>query len=266
MGPTPDLPPTVLYERRGAVAIIRLNRPEVRNAADRRTSYAVNDALTFAEGDDSVGAIILTGTGERAFCSGMDLREAEQVGSGTGLVPGAGFLGLTERRCPKPVIAAVNGAAVAGGCEAALACDLIVASDTAVFGLPEIRRGMVAFAGGVQRLAQILPRQKAFEIVMTGAYLSARDFADLGLVNRVVPPDRVLDEAVALAEEVLANSWHCLRLAKQLYEVARETTLQQSIDWGHAHGPALMNSGDSREGIAAFNARRDAQFANGKAL
>lgn len=266
MAKSPELPPTVLYERRGAVAIIRLNRPEVRNAADSQTSYAVHHALTFAEGDDTVGAIILTGTGDRAFCSGMDLREAEKVGSGTGLVPGAGFLGITERRCPKPVIAAVNGAAVAGGCEAALACDLVVASEAAVFGLPEIRRGMVAFAGGVQRLAQTLPRQTAYEMIFTGAHFPARTFAALGMVNRVVPADRVLDEAVALAEEILANSWHCLRLAKQLYDVARDETLQASIDWGHAHGPALMNSGDSREGIAAFNARRDAQFSNGKAI
>ncbi|MDF3904294.1 MULTISPECIES: enoyl-CoA hydratase-related protein [unclassified Paracoccus (in: a-proteobacteria)] len=259
----PVLPPTVRYERRGAVAIIRIDRPELRNAADRATSYGVHEALCHAEADESVGAIVLTGTGERAFCAGMDLKEAGRMGSGTGLVPGAGFLGVTERRCPKPLIAAVNGAAVAGGCEAALACDLVVAADHAVFGLPEIRRGMVAFAGGVQRLAQILPRQKAFEVIFSGAHYPAQAFAALGLVNRVVPGDRVLDEAVALAEEVLANSWHCLRLAKQLYEVARDETLQAAIDWGHRHGPALMNSADSREGIAAFNHGRDANFANG---
>lgn len=259
----PDLPPAVCYRQRGAIAIIRLNRPELRNAADRATSHAVHDALTHAEADDSVGAIVLTGTGDRAFCSGMDLKEAGRVGSGTGLVPGAGFLGVTERRCPKPLIAAVNGAAVAGGMEVALACDLVVASETAVFGLPEIRRGMVAFAGGVQRIAQMLPRQKAFEVIYSGAYYPADEFAALGLVNRVVPQERVLDEAVALAEEILANSWHCLRLAKQLYEVARDGTLHDSIAWGHRHGPELMNSADSREGIAAFNESRSADFANG---
>lgn len=248
------------------VAIVRINRPEVRNAADRATSYGVHDALTHAEADETVGAIILTGAGDKAFCSGMDLKEAGQVGAGTGLVPGAGFLGLTERRSPKPVIAAVNGAAVAGGLEAALACDLVVASEDAFFGLPEIRRGMVAFAGGVQRLAQMLPRQKAFEMIFSGAYYPARELAAMGLVNRVVPADCVLEEAIAQAENILANSWHCLRLAKELYEVARERTLQEAIDWGHEHGPALMNSADSREGIAAYNERRAAGFSNGTAI
>lgn len=259
-----DLPPTVHYERRGAVAIIRLNRPEASNAANRETSFAVSYAVSFAEEDSSVGAILLTGTGTRAFCSGMDLKEAAKFGSGTGLVPGKGFLGVTERACRKPLIAAVNGAAVAGGCEVALACDLVVASETAVFGLPEIRRGMVAFAGGVQRLAQVLPRQKSHEIIMTGAYYSAQEFQSLGLVNRVVSPEQVLPDALALAEEILGNSWQCLYLAKELFNVARDNTLQASIDWGHAHGPALMNSDDSREGIDAFNAKRMANFANGK--
>ncbi len=259
----PDLPASVRYARRGPVAIICLNRPEVRNAADAATSHAVHAAMTHAEADQAVGAIVLTGMGDRAFCSGMDLKEAGQVGAGTGLIPGAGFLGITERQCPKPLIAAVNGAAVAGGCEVALACDLVVAADHAVFGLPEIKRGMVAFAGGVQRLAQMLPRQKAFEIIFSGHYYSAQDFATLGLINRIVPGDRVLDEAVALANEILGNSWHCLRLAKELYQVARDETLQQSIDWGHRHGAALMNSPDSREGIAAYNQDRIAAFANG---
>lgn len=262
----PDLPATVHYEQRGAVAIIRLNRPDLRNAADSATSHAVHHALNHAEADDSIGAIILTGTGDRAFCSGMDLKEAGRVGAGTGLVPGAGFLGITERNCPKPLIAAVNGAAVAGGMEAALACDLVVASQDAVFGLPEIKRGMVAFAGGVQRIAQALPRQKAFEIIFSGAYYGAAEFQALGLVNRVVPQDRVLDEALALADEILANSWHCLRLAKQLHQVACDGTLQQAIDWGHEHGAALMNSADSREGIAAYNQGRAAGFSNGTAI
>lgn len=263
MADSQELLPGVLYERLGPVAIIRLNRPEQRNAADRATSYGVSAAFDRAEADPDVRAIILTGTGNRAFCAGMDLKEAEDVGSGTGLVPGAGFLGVTERRFCKPVIAAVNGAAVAGGLEVALACDLVVAAETAVFGLPEIKRGMVAFTGGVQRLAQMLPRQKAMEMILTGNYYPAAEMAVLGLVNRVVPAGQELDAALALADEILANSPHCIALAKELYEVARDNSLQASIDWGHANGPALMNSGDSREGIAAFNARRAAKFSNG---
>lgn len=263
MSHPPALPPTVLCERQGAVAIITIDRPAVRNAADRATSYGVAAALDAAMADPAVGAVILTGSGDRAFCSGMDLKEAGQVGAGTGLVPGAGFLGVTERDHPKPLIAAVNGAAVAGGFEVALACDLVVASADAVFGLPEIRRGMVAFTGGVQRLAQVLPRQAAMEIIMTGAPITAARAFDLGLVNRVVPQAGVMAAALDLAGAVLANSWSCLRLAKDLHRIARDGTLSAAIAWGHAHGPALMASDDSREGIAAYNAGRAARFANG---
>lgn len=263
MFPPPALPPTVRTERSGPVAIVRIDRPEVRNAGDRATSYGVAAALDAAEADDGIGAIVLTGTGERAFCSGMDLKEAGQVGAGTGLVPGQGFLGVTERAFAKPVIAAVNGAAVAGGFEVALACDLVVAAESAVFGLPEIRRGMVAFTGGVQRLAQMLPRQAAMEIIMTGGTITAARARELGLVNRVVPQAEVMPAALALAGAILANSWSCLRLAKELHRVARDGTLADAILWGHAHGPALMHSADSREGIAAFNAHREARFANG---
>lgn len=259
----PDLPPSVRYVRDGALAIIRIDRPEVRNAADSLTSHGVSAAVDHAEADPAIGAILLTGTGDRAFCSGMDLKEAGRVGAGTGLVPGKGFLGVTERRLHKPLIGAINGAAVAGGFEVALACDLVVASETAVFGLPEIKRGMVAFTGGVQRLAQMLPRQVAMEIILTGRYLTASEAQSLGLVNRVVPQAEVLPAARALATEVLANSHACLALAKELFHVARDSTLDQAIAWGHAHGPALMDSADSREGIAAFNEHRAANFVTG---
>jgi enoyl-CoA hydratase/carnithine racemase len=252
--------PAVLSERRGAVLIITLNRPARRNAVDRAASYAVDELLRAAEADDSIGAIVLTGAGDRAFCSGMDLKEAAVTGAGGGLIPGRGFCGITETPCTKPLIAAVNGAAVAGGFEICLACDLIVAADSAVFGLPEVARGMVAFTGGVQRLARGLPRAVAMEFILTGGYLPAARLHGLGLVNRVVPQAEVLDAALALADQVLANSWHALRHAKALYEDARDMALPEAIAHGHAQADALMHSDASREGIAAYATGRQARF------
>lgn len=252
--------PTVLSERRGAVLILTLNRPGRRNAADRETSLTVDALLRAAEADDSIGAIVLTGAGDRAFCSGMDLKEAATTGAGGGLIPGRGFCGITETPCRKPLLAAVNGAAVAGGFEICLACDLVVAADTAVFGLPEVARGMVAFTGGVQRLARGLPRAAAMEFILTGGYLPSQRLYQLGLVNRVVPQAQVLDETLALAEAVLANSWHALRHAKTLYDDTRDMGLPEALAHGHAQADALMHSEASREGIAAYAAGRPARF------
>lgn len=254
---------SLLVRREGAVVVLTLDRPERRNAVDAATSRAVDTAVRAAEADAAVGAIVLTGTGERAFCAGMDLREAAERGAGHGLLPGGGFCGITERPVGKPLIAAVNGAAVAGGFELALACDLVVAADHAVFGLPEAARGMVAFTGGVQRLAQALPRQAAMEIVLTGRPLPAARLAELGLVNRVVPGPQVLPVALELAGAMLANSWHALAEARDLMELSRAVPLGEAIAAGHARADRLMRSADTAEGIAAYLARRPARFAKG---
>lgn len=250
----------VLTERRGAVQIITLNRPGVSNAVDAEGSYLVDRFVREAEAATEVGAIVLTGTGGRAFCAGMDLKEAARRGAGGGLVPGAGFCGLTERVVAKPVLGAVNGAAVAGGFEIALACDMLVAAEHAVFGLPEVKRGMVAFSGGVQRLAQQLPRQIAMEMVTVGALLPARRMEALGIVNRVVPGERVLDETLALADAMLENSWNAVCFGKELFNHAMNEPLPDAIARGHADADRLMRSEDSREGIAAYAEHRDADF------
>jgi enoyl-CoA hydratase/carnithine racemase len=255
---------SVLSERRGAIQIITLNRPHVANAMDAESSYAVDRFLRAAEADPEVGAIVLTGAGNRAFCAGMDLKEAARIGAGGGLVPGAGFCGVTERVIEKPVIGAINGAAVAGGLEIALACDMLVASENAVFGLPEIKRGMVAFTGGVQRLAQQLPRQIGMEIVTLGGVFSAARMEALGIVNRVVPDDRVLPEALRLADQMLVNSWDVLRFAKSLFNHALNEPLHDAIARGHADADRLMRSPASKEGIAAYAEHRDPDFRKGE--
>ncbi|QBY02750.1 enoyl-CoA hydratase [Rhodophyticola sp. CCM32] len=249
--------------RDGAVAIIVLARPERRNAVDAETSARVDALIRAAEADDEIGAIVLTAEGDRAFCSGMDLKEAAQIGPGHGLLPGAGFCGVTERAISKPLIAAVNGAAVAGGLEICLACDLVVAADHAIFGLPEITHGMVAFTGGVQRLAQTLPRAAAMEIILTGHPIDAQRMQALGLVNRVVPAPSLMDETLSLAGLVLANPRSAVTRAKALFEAARDLPLPDAIAEGHARADHLMRSTDSRAGIAAYagkrNQRRDSE-------
>ncbi len=252
--------PPVLTERRGAVQIITFNRPKVANAMDAEGSYLVDRFVRDAEADPRVGAIVLTGAGDRAFCSGMDLKEAARTGPGRGLVPGAGFCGVTERVIEKPVIGAINGAAVAGGFEIALACDMLVASDHAVFGLPEVKRGMVAFTGGVQRLAQQLPRQFAMEIVTLGRLFPAERMQALGVVNRTVPRGQLMQETLCLAEAMLENAWDTIAFAKDLFNRSMDEPLGEAIARGHADADRLMRSEASKEGIKAYAEHRTPQF------
>jgi enoyl-CoA hydratase/carnithine racemase len=253
---------SVLAERDGAVLVITLNRPRVANCVDAATSYEIDRLIGEAEADDGIGAIILTAAGDRVFCSGMDLKEASGSGVGQGLVPGRGFCGVTERAFTKPVICAVNGAAVAGGMEIALACDMIVAADHAVFGVPEVKRGLFPWAGGVQRLARHLPRQIALEIILTGGNFAAQRMYDLGIVNRVVPRESLRTEALALANAMLANSWPAIRYARRLFDAAQDMPLAGSLALGHALGREMLALDDAREGVRAYAEKRDAKFAH----
>ena len=135
----------LIVERHGAVCLLTINREHARNSLDAATSQAMDEAITAAEADPDLGATIVTGTGDRAFCAGMDLKEAERIGAGHGLIPGRGFGGITERQRNKPLIAAINGAAVAGGFEIMMACDLVFAAEHAVMGVSEVKRGLFAF-------------------------------------------------------------------------------------------------------------------------
>ena len=250
----------LLIETQGALRLLTISRVRQSNAVDAATSHAIDRALRDAESDASIGAVILTGAGERSFCAGMDMKEAARIGFGHGLVPGRGFCGLTNQSFAKPIIAAVNGAAVAGGLELALACDIVIASDTATFGLSEVKRGLVAFAGGVQRLAQRAPRSLALEIILTGAPISARRLCDVGIVSRVVPAARLMDEAIAMGEALLANSWTALNWSKELFDRAADLPLQASLALGDEFGARLRAVAASGEGIAAFAQKRAARF------
>jgi enoyl-CoA hydratase len=245
----------VLYEADGDLAVITLNRPERRNAIDAAATAQLRDALDRLEGDERARVGIITGAGDRAFCAGMDLR-AFAAGEGAAIVEGrGGFAGFTAYQRTKPVIAAVNGAALGGGCEIVLACDLVVAADGAILGLPEVKRGLFASAGGALRLPLMIPRVRAMELLLTGDAIDAAAALSLGLVNRVVPAGRLLEEAKALGRRISANAPLSVRAT---LAVARAACGPAESLWSvtDAEWYGIVNSEDAREGPAAFAEKR----------
>lgn len=247
----------VELERRGAVQILRINRPEARNALNPAVLAGIGGGVTDADRDPEVRAIVITGTGDRAFCAGMDLRamaEGNREGN-RGSAAVAAYSDFIRRGISKPVVGAANATAVAGGFELLLACDMIVASAEARFGLPEVKRGLFPAGGGV-RLSRLIPLATALELGLTGDTIEAERAYQLGLVNRVVPPERVLDEAVALAEAVAANGPLGIAATKRLMRAAVELPDAELWPLHDSLQPEVFNSADAREGAQAFFERR----------
>lgn len=247
-------------ERHPGFVLLTIDREARRNALDAATSAAIDREIDRAEADAEVAAIVLTGTGNRAFCSGMDMKEAAEIGVGHGLIPGRGFAGITERRRKKPLIVAVNGAAVAGGMEIALAADIVIAADHAVFGLSEVKRGLFAFAGGVQRLARAVPRAAGLGMILTGEPVSAVRAHILGFVTEVLPAADVLPRSVEIARTIAGYSPAAVGNAKALYDFAADAPIYESLSFGRAFGEVTLGQPDSREGVAAFAEKRSAEF------
>lgn len=247
-------------ERRDGIVILTIDREDRRNALDVETSRALDEALTRAEADDAIGAIVLTGAGSRAFCSGMDMKEAAAIGTGHTLIPGRGFGGITERHRTKPLIAAVNGAAVAGGMEIVLACDMVFAADHAVFGLSEVKRGLFPFAGGVQRMARRLPRATGLAMIITGEPQPAQRMHALGLITEVVESPKLMERTMAAVVAMLQNSWSAIGHAMALYDASRDMSEDMALRFGRRFGEATLRAGDDIEGVAAFVAGRPAEF------
>jgi enoyl-CoA hydratase/carnithine racemase len=244
----------VVTERRGRILIITLNRPDQRNAVNAAVAQGVAAALDELDGDAELSLGVLTGAG-KGFCSGMDLkafRDGERPH-----VPGRGFAGIVERAADKPLIAAIEGFAVAGGLEVALACDLIVAAKGARLGIPEVKRSLVAAGGALVRLPRTMPRNVAMELALTGDPIDAERAYALGLVNRVTEPGQALQTALELAETIAANGPLALAATKRV--------LVESADWPDAEFferqreiiEPVFNSEDAREGATAFAERRD---------
>ena len=250
----------VVTERRDAVLVIRINRPEKRNALNGAVMAGIGKGIAEADAGADIRSIVLTGTGDRSFCAGMDL--AAFSGGGLGGSPDdqqyiGTFMNFMSRgQCDTPVIGAAQASALAGGFELLLSCDLVVAAEDAKFGLPEVKRGLFA-AGGGMFLPARLPLAVALELAMTGDPIDAAEAKRLGLVNRVVPADQVVDEAVALAERIAKNGPLGVRATKKLMRMA---AVEPAADVWKLHSELqgkVFSSKDAQEGSLAFVEKRD---------
>ena len=243
-------------ERRGHIEILTINRPEARNAINGAVSRAFAAAFDELEADDACWVVIVTGAGDKAFSAGMDLKAFSSGEGGDILGASGGFGGLTQRDFPKPLIAAVNGSALAGGFEIMLSCDLVVAADHATFGIPEAKRGLIAGAGGLIRMPKRLPMAVALELAMTGDPIDAERAYALGLVNKVVPADALLAEAVALAERIAANAPLAVRYSKSVMKRAAEVPEAEGWAINSEAVGVVFTSADAMEGPIAFAEKR----------
>jgi enoyl-CoA hydratase len=249
--------PAVLTERRDRVLVIKLNRPEQRNAVNAAVAAGIAAALDLLDDEADLSLGVLTGEG-KGFCAGMDLKAF--VAGESPYAGDRGFAGITRRASVKPLIAAVEGFAVAGGLEVALACDLIVAARGAKLGIPEVKRSLIAAGGALLRLPRAIPRGIAMELALTGDPILAERAHELGLVNRLAEPGKALETALALAGEISVNGPLALAATKRI--------MAESVDWpesefferqGKIAGP-VMASEDAREGSRAFAEKRAPQW------
>lgn len=245
--------PEVLTEVRGNVLVITLNRPEAKNAATAEMARLMAGIIDDFDADDSLSVAVLTGAGG-TFCSGMDLKGFVR-GELPGL-PGRGFLALTEAPPAKPLIAAVEGYALAGGFETMLACDLVVASESAKFGIPEVKRGLVAASGGLVTLPERTHRAVAMEMALTGDIYPAAFGEKHGFVNALVPEGQALDGALALAERIAANGPLAVRASKQIISESPGWPAGEKFTRQAAISDPVMGSDDAREGATAFAEKR----------
>jgi len=242
----------VLTEVRGNVLIVTLNRPEAKNAANKALAEGVAAAMDRLDSDNDLRVGIITGAGG-TFCSGMDLKGF--LAGERPHIPGRGFAGLTEAPPRKPLIAAVDGYALAGGFEIALACDMIVANVDSKFGIPEVKRGLAAAAGGLVRLPRQIPQRLAMELALTGDFISAARAYEMGLINRIVP-GVALDGALELAQAISANGPLAVGASKQV--IREQQDWSQADQWAKQYEltAAVFTSNDAREGAAAFAQKR----------
>jgi enoyl-CoA hydratase len=250
----------ILAESRGPVGLITLNRPKAMNALCKALVEEVAQALDAFEADDEIGAIVLTGS-EKAFCAGADI--TEMVDKTYMDVYGANFITVDWGRiaeCRKPVIAAVAGYALGGGCEFAMMCDFILAADTAKFGQPEIVIGTFPGSGGTQRLTKFVGKSKSMEMILTGRMMDAEEAERAGLVSRIVPADELLEEAIRTAEKIAGMSRPVVMMAKEAVNRAYETTLAEGILFERRTFHSTFGLEDQKEGMKAFIEKRAPEF------
>jgi enoyl-CoA hydratase len=249
--------PTVLTQVVDGVLIVTINRPEARNAINTETAIAIGAAMDRLDSDSSLVSGVVTGAGG-TFCAGMDLK-AFLAGERPS-IPGRGFAGIVEQPPAKPVIAAVEGHAIAGGFEIALACDMIVAADDAKFGLPEVKRGLVAAGGGLMRLQQRVPYHVAMQWALTGDLIDAQRAYDVSLVNELTAPGRALAAALELAGKIAANGPLAVAATKRIVTLAPSWSAEEMFARQREISEPVRSSEDAREGATAFKEKRPPQW------
>jgi enoyl-CoA hydratase len=251
---------TIIVETEDNVQVIRLNRPDALNALNQELLGELCDALTKADANEKVRAIVLTGN-EKAFAAGADIKEMSDMS----------FIEVTDvelfgpearviEAIRKPIIAAVSGYALGGGCELAMMCDIMIASDTAKFGQPEINLGVMAGLGGTQRLTRAVGKAKAMDMNLTGRFMDAEEAERSGLVSRIVPAKKLMDEALATARKISEKSSHSVRVIKEAVDRSFETTLAEGLLFERRNFHSLFATEDQSEGMSAFLEKREPQF------
>ena len=243
----------VLTEVADGVMTITINRPKAKNAVNKDVAEGIAAALDALDADDSTHVVILTGAGG-TFCSGMDLK-AFLTGE-TPYVEGRGFAGMVQRSTDKPLIAAVEGYALAGGCELAITCDLIIAADNSKFGIPEVKRGLAAAAGGLVRLPRQIPSRVAMEMALTGDFMDADRALSIGLINQIAPAGEALAQAKVLAAKIAENGPLAVKRSKQVIRESIDWSQEEMFDKQQVITSAVFSSEDAIEGATAFAEKR----------
>ena len=252
----------ILVETRGAVGLITLNRPEALNALCSPLMAELNEVLDRFESDNAIGAMVLTGS-EKAFAAGADIKEMQDKTWSEAYMEDfitSGWERLS--RCRKPVIAAVSGFALGGGCEVAMMCDFIIAADTAKFGQPEVNLGIPPGAGGTQRLTRFVGKSKAMEMCLTGRFMDAEEAERSGLVSRIVTSSELVDEAVKTADAISKKSLQANMIIKEAVNRAYETTLSEGVRFERRMFHGCFGTDHQKEGMAAFVEKRKPEFEN----
>ena len=251
----------ILVETKGKVGLVTLNRPNALNALNGALIVEMSQALDAFEANDNIGCIVITGSA-KAFAAGADIKEMQSKTYMQAYKED--FIGSWDRvaRCRKPVVAAVAGFALGGGCELAMMCDFIIAADTAKFGQPEIKLGVMPGAGGTQRLARFVGKSKAMDLCLTGRMMDAAEAERCGLVSRVVAADKLVEEALKAADTIASMSLTATMMTKESINRSFETTLGEGIRFERRVFHAMFGTDDQKEGMAAFVEKRPAKFKN----
>jgi enoyl-CoA hydratase len=250
----------ISLQKEGAIGIIKINRPEVRNALDGKTVQEMRDALQTLETDQEIHVIVFTGEGNKSFAAGADIRQLREKQALDALAPGMSAFYREIENSTKATIAAINGFALGGGCELAMSCDIRIAAEHAKIGLPELNLSIIPGAGGTQRLARIVGKGRALDMILTGEMLSAKQAEQIGLVSQCVPAEELWDAVKAKAEKIMAKGPLAVRLAKLVVNQGFDLDMGTALTMEKLAQAILFNSEDKNEGTQAFIEKRKANF------